>query len=1043
MADSSPLCGLDGSLYARPPLHDVGLDFDFELSEDISETSLQVDKPTGSECPVHALRAMYFMRLRRCRARKDVQHQQDRAPLSDASRRSADPGEKKFGGPLHGYARQRLEPRWYEITPDAGRDDLLRAVMARPSVSQAWGQIRHLLDNGMPAKEVLEENIALHNPSHAGPSKSTEECNTLAGDAAVFGPEQDDVGPQRTEADKADEAAMLMKEKKARALDHELERRLQAFAQSFRDEMRKQNSDLATVPNDGWGTCRADGNLEVGNTNTIDVERNKPDLPFFSNLPELPGKEHAHWKDISSFISVKFVASEDLSIGVTNKSLQLQEELVRCHPLTMRSHHVTVCGWRVRLWSITPGAYATSRAYSFWKAEDQIHIARIFALLTVARPKVLLQQWAFPNRFTVEPCEDTQAGEEDKEEWEWLAGWPKVIDARSDLWGSRTLMLAGKAKLVAPATRTSAARHASLDLHGVEEGVYTMGKCVLLPLRLRVHELSMQQFLATLPTTPNPIGEMRLDDATRAATTFYTGEHGEGVSPSSLHVLVYQHRLGLIIPQELSERSLCTLWAQLTAELMAYSERGAHYRDLNEGNLLYQPIDGALPRALVVDHGNMRLNLQQKIAVVGPADGRQAPDDFWKDLFAIAKDDARSANPLFLPSSMWYVHQAMEIVRCDVPVRSRLSLAPGTWEKSESDEELRQHRAAKSQVLLHAHTYLDDLESACYLLLWQGVKRSFPSGRRRRIKFLQILTDAGEKRLRWEGPIQWCHLLRVYCTAMSSAWRHMMEDLNFLIAHAQEKRRERIRKWVTSKLQDLSVDEDGLELQEKRIKEDIESAVTEAAEANVLGPLEELLVQDHKESALQAAALEADSVESSTDVGRRRLAAIAKQICEAIGRRRKVRTQKKFLQERRARYERRALYLLDFSDGDRRCFQQCIDIYERYLRLDGTKSQRPGLREREFGDADVFPYETDRAERSYEEEDWEERPKYVPKAPKRRLEDQLAESHNQDTAKGRILALLRNRREARVALLRDGAKALPHRVSKENGRRSSAAPRPS
>lgn len=563
--------------------------------------------------------------------------------------------------------------------------------------------------------------------------------------------------------------------------EESLKEPLSKLCTSLRDSFRRQLPELSDGRgDDGWGRCVPNGRVRVKNHDETDLEESEVDIAFVARVRgKQPDNGELEWPNVIASIAAKPSHVDDLSTSLTLQCFQDARRVIEHHPFCTRSHQVTINGTRIRLWQFTPSWYATSRAYSLSKKGDRLAIGRILALLTTARPDSLIREWAPPPKFDVQVpraahgtphLESTEV-----QQWEWIEKAPRVIHSRPEVCGIRATVSGGPARLVRPATARLDAKAAKLDIDGsrAQEGWLTMVKCSFLPEYLLNHEAAMQQHIVDVPGAPVPIGRLSVD--VPASTP--PSDKPEG-GAQHVHALAYQHTLGDYIPDTLSEVELCDLFEELNVQLKCISEAGAQYRDLNTGNLLCKIVDGT-PRLILVDHGNMRLDGEPR----GARGLRNDRNGNRKDaFFAIAEDDARSANPVFLPVSMSFVEDTMQCLRAE----QAYSPNPRRQRRSKADASYTQHRR---DLLLHAHSHIDDLESSCYVHVWFGHRRSFARIPQKSSDLMRELSDLKSKSLLWADETQWSGLLAKYCPAMSEPWRAMMEDLRDAIRSAQIERR--------------------------------------------------------------------------------------------------------------------------------------------------------------------------------------------------------------------------------------------------------------
>lgn len=655
------------------------------------------------------------------------------------------------------------ETKWLEIIPDKARDALINETLEEPGIRDLWEDVIVKGHGKVAVAEAAKKTQK---------RKADHDASPFAHADPTTGPP--DGSPTQVPPDAPAPSGDSRNQQHEKPLEVALSKLCNAFRTSFRKLSGPHGH--AGDGDDGWGTCCPNGQNPIRNPDRSDKEGNKPDIPFFAQ--RVPEGQITDWTNVIATIGVKPFDYQDLSIKSTDQLFRHARKHIQYHPICTRSHHVTVSGTRLRLWQFTPTFYASSRAYSFAKPADRPAIGRILALLTHAHSDSVVRQWVPPSMVEV-----TVPGKSKPETWEWTEGRCKVVHVRPEIWGSRTVIFGGPARLASsPDTDSTIAalskRLERLDLDGTQSGDrITMVKCSLLPEHLLEHELQMQEHIAHLKGTPRPIGPLPLDIPAAEPPS-----HRRKAEPRRLHALAYQHGLGYEIPDEMSEKDLCKIFYELTDELRRYSDAGAHYRDLNTGNVLYQrKAKGQPPRLLLVDHGNMRLDGQRR--------GSREPGR----VFDIAEEDARSANPMFLPSSMYYVENAIDVLTSGQDVEPD---EDGDEEEEDLQEELaadvKSEANAQRDLSLYSHSHIDDLESACYVHVWYGHRRSFADGDAMRHEFHHQLTAGDEKRILWETNRHWRDFLVKFCPKMSKQWRTMMRTLRMRIYTAQTKRREQL-----------------------------------------------------------------------------------------------------------------------------------------------------------------------------------------------------------------------------------------------------------
>lgn len=608
------------------------------------------------------------------------------------------------------------------------------------------------------------------------------------------------------------------KVQEAGPLEAKVELALARFFTPYRGELRQHFG----VPADanGWGSCFDHGKFQVANPDRTNDEDHRPDTVVFSKRPSKRGKASVHWSDIVSVIEIKVQAAEDCGDQVTKQVLRYARCIKSAHPICSTVHIVTVCGPFVRLWTFGPGAFTTSRGYSLLKAADQRPICRTLALLVATQPSTLLGNWAPAKTFAIHLLDGSAP-----QTWSWTQKeGPKVIFVRPKLFGGHAVIFGGHAKLLPSSESTgqkgsgeqsTGAEAAGKTSPGKEAGsgteqldVQTFLKALYLLEHLKGHESRIQMAIQDVADSPTPLGAVDTAASSwppsqRAGTaTTSTGLNTVPVAPLlrdgdeqvrlHLHAFAYQHRLGERIPLSMSEVDLCGLFGQLPPTFLAYAERNVHYRDLNPTNLLYQKARECL-KHIVVDHDNASLAFHRHDRGAGGS-GQAARRERQRLFTAIAKDDARSADPEYLPSSVY--HLGMVLEKLEEAERQR-SDPQSTWKDEEAYSDALagvQHKVDADdehviKLRVYAHTYVDNLESMCRVLVRLGTERSFRS-HWWSDSLRSEMTHPAKKWANWTDRKLWSSFLRKFCPGMSSEWRKMLISLRHHIFEAQEARRD-------------------------------------------------------------------------------------------------------------------------------------------------------------------------------------------------------------------------------------------------------------
>jgi hypothetical protein len=146
------------------------------------------------------------------------------------------------------------------------------------------------------------------------------------------------------------------------------------------------------------------------------------------------------------------------------------------------------------------------------------------------------------------------------------------------------------------------------------------------------------------------------------------------------------------------------------------ASKGIHYRDLNQGNIMWTMKDGQIIGYLI-DFGNARYLNQPRQSNLSRGENNTA---------LLCEDDARSATYYF--QSVWSMEAKKKEALYQQAVRERGRAKPEF--RADEDELV---TAAWEAVVRATHRYIDDLESALYLISWQVSSASTSMSRLHRL----------------------------------------------------------------------------------------------------------------------------------------------------------------------------------------------------------------------------------------------------------------------------------------------------------------------
>ncbi|CAO1635865.1 unnamed protein product [Jaminaea pallidilutea] len=688
-------------------------------------------------------------------------------------------GADHVGPLLEREARHRHDARWYSIGRDEARDQRILSTMSKTSVQEALKSVTDI-----------------------------EQC--------------------------------VSEEK----LEHRLTRLLNVFAVASVTEVdTHQNGRQHNL-------AVSHGNFEVANPprgqgRAQDLEKTKPDILI---AREKPATRAYNWSDMLSVVEIKLSREDDLAHMVYHQVLRYARKLTQYNHVARHVHVVTWCGTLVRLWELDAASFCVSRAHDLRDETPatRLEIGKILWLLTAAEERSsLLSKWtaiidtpvllaesgrsAAKRRALGDSTRDSAivASTENLEEWIW-ADDPTPVYIRESLFGSRTVVYRCHVRPKVGAADVLAASVATATVT-----TFVFVKCVWLLPHLAGYEGAMQKELEGIDGTPTPLGHMCVtaDNAFARMTPLPDSHQHSGAQPPTvsqprapassnqlkalfLDVLVFQHRQGMQIPDlnpKLSESDIVHVFAQVVAELWAYTQRNLHYRDFNVGNILVEvQSNGAAksfrdgrPKLVLADHGNMRKGLLRRsgdgpVLLPGADDalrtlvpGLSEPDalqveapPFWQDA---ALDDVRSANPLFLPHCVHVLTAAHNQFRAKnkALVKRQTATEGGEVQTVASPvASLRKEMdLARKKIYVHAHRFIDDLESCTWLLLYLRVQNANVAS------LLDTMTALDSKSQVWTDREEWLEFLEAVFSPSDESWVQLFVDLREIICPAQQQLR--------------------------------------------------------------------------------------------------------------------------------------------------------------------------------------------------------------------------------------------------------------
>ncbi|PWN17731.1 hypothetical protein BCV69DRAFT_127844 [Microstroma glucosiphilum] len=355
----------------------------------------------------------------------------------------------------------------------------------------------------------------------------------------------------------------------------------------------------------------------------------------------------------------------------------------------------------------------------------------------------------------------------------------RPLDVRSELFGARTAMF------------YNAGEDRKRPVH--------MIKMSWVAPRLTSHELVTlrnirkafgESLESELPLLPQPIGLAKQPSGFQGTTSDTTQTSSAAANFPARHLcaLVTRQHRGDHIGRQVLPRYLVRIHQQLAEVLLKLAEKGYHYRDLNDGNV--RLLRGSKSKLYLADYGNVRKHFSIR-EERNPSDAAATIDR--------AKDDTRSATPLFAPSCYAIAKAASEewglavasVVERAEQLSRRVSKAAGGRVTSGSLrasvdailENLEDLHEALRDSNVHSHRYIDDMESALYLHLWtMALNRGL--SKFGQIELSRKLRD--DKTAIWTKGCRWELLLDEHCKPAGRRWKILMGKLRKVVYEARQ-----------------------------------------------------------------------------------------------------------------------------------------------------------------------------------------------------------------------------------------------------------------
>ena len=393
-----------------------------------------------------------------------------------------------------------------------------------------------------------------------------------------------------------------------------------------------------------------------------------------------------------------------------------QVPILRNRPITGQTFGLTLTGPLLRLWHFDARSFAVSQACRLDDPTDSERLVDIVGFLTA--PDIpFVQRWTpDPDRgFRIRPLDHETANQT----WNWTdAKSPyKYLEIREALFGSRTVVISGKAKPQgsgrAPGETVNVIIKAWWSFDDLEE-----------------HELRILSPLTrdtSLPIDPKvieclPKGLGVVEDPKVNFTDWKTHPlRQDGTDAFTFCVIATTGPEGRRMPSRppqstdgddaLSLRNYGQIQLGVVESLWFAASKGVHHRDINLGNIMWIWGKG---RAIgyLVDFGNARyLDNPRRTVLVVP----NGPYGKGHDL---SIDDGRSGTQTFRSIHTSRVEAARKEYEKSYKETARKAALVGTDTEYKEEREKRIEDAA-TNLQVEIHRYIDDLESTIYAFIVQ------------------------------------------------------------------------------------------------------------------------------------------------------------------------------------------------------------------------------------------------------------------------------------------------------------------------------------
>jgi len=411
----------------------------------------------------------------------------------------------------------------------------------------------------------------------------------------------------------------------------------------------------------------------------------------------------------------------------------------------------------MRMWISDSLSFATSRLCDLSNPDHAAEIVTWIAFM-IGPLENVIDTFEIPRHTFTMSHPSTDAKEPGTvSEWEWIFDETKdeqpwcILERRRDLWGRRTVCVAGQAR-----KKESGAPTESLILKFIWAPAYLsnweykvleiLGKVQSSP-NVQLSEALQMVKEDVLKNRPRPVGML---GACERRSRRNAGECGtdDGIEPSS-HSRLHLSCMCTINPQgqrisirsELSISQRVEILSDGIASLWVAACNDIHYRDVNAGNIVYLFSDQGSEEvtAFLIDYGNARILDEPRLfsqsrgldpeQISELAEGLLGTDFLakadWVKHVKRKLDDARSGNAFFISTQTGKIHKAevaqAQLLRKKKEADEACLADPKSKRKQASAAALGDSLKSASEALfrVRGHRYIDDLESLIYVHIWQ------------------------------------------------------------------------------------------------------------------------------------------------------------------------------------------------------------------------------------------------------------------------------------------------------------------------------------